>query len=367
MQRWAWNWTGDAASTWASMRQQIATIVGLGLSGVPYSGPDIGGFSGVPDDELYVRWLQMSVLLPYCRTHSVLGAPGREPYRFDDPARSIIVAWLRFRYRLLPYLYTLAHEATASGAPLVRPLWWPPAGPDSGPVTSSAADGGPTAGSDPAGEGDDAFLLGDALLVAPVTTSGATGRTVGLPAGEWRSMWSFDGGGGTGGSVVHVDGAAGRLPLLVRSGSIVPLDDAWVGGDDPCRLDTDADRDIPGESSPVLGLDHAPVRPAFHCWPTVGGDARGVCVDDAGDGDGPTRRDTLVVTGAVSGSTAVVRWETQGLFSAPPVVRFVLHGLVAETATADGRPVAVSGSSVECGPFSELRLEGLRSVGELAN
>ena len=100
------------------MRQQIATVVGLGLSGVPYSGSDTGGFSGDPGDELYIRWLQMSVCMAYCRTHSVLGVPRREPWCWPEPTRAVVAAWIRFRYRLLPYLYTLAHEATATGAPL---------------------------------------------------------------------------------------------------------------------------------------------------------------------------------------------------------------------------------------------------------
>jgi alpha-glucosidase len=349
MQRWAWNWTGDVATTWASMRQQMATVIGLGLSGVPYSGPDIGGFSGVPDDELYVRWLQMSVMLPYCRTHSVLGAPPREPWRFEEPARRAIAAWLRFRYRLLPYLYTLAHEASACGAPLVRPVWWP--GPAAG-----AADGA-------APDLDDAFMLGNALLVAPVTVPGAAERTVALPAGQWRSLWGVDGEGGEGGRVVRLDAPAGRIPVLVRAGSIVPLDDGWRGRGDPCRLDTDLDFDAGRHGgSPTLGLDHAPSRLAFHCWPTEGGDAEGVCIDDAGDGDGPARRDTLQLTGAVAGATAVVRWNRSGTFPSPTVVRVVLHGCTAESATADGERVAVRGSSLECGVFSDLRLEGVRPV-----
>ena len=182
MARWAWNWTGDAASTWSAMRQQIATVVGLGLSGVPYSGSDIGGFSGVPDDELYLRWLQMSVFMPYCRTHSVLGVPAREPWCFAGPTGALVEAWIRFRYRLLPYLYTLAHQATETGAPLVRPLSWPAAAPaalatGSGPVAPAEADA------------DDAFLLGDALLVAPVCTAGSRQRTVPLPPGSWSSLW----------------------------------------------------------------------------------------------------------------------------------------------------------------------------------
>ncbi len=177
MQRWAWNWTGDVASTWESMRQQVATVVGLGLSGVPYSGSDIGGFSGIPDDELYLRWLQMSVFMPYCRTHSVRGVPPREPWCFGDPTRRVVAGWIRFRYRLLPYLYTLAHLASHSGAPLIRPLWWQQGAP--------SADGAPSPDT-AALDVDDAFLLGDVLLVAPVTEPGARRRTVALPPGVGR-------------------------------------------------------------------------------------------------------------------------------------------------------------------------------------
>ena len=215
MQRWAWNWTGDVASTWESMRQQVATVVGLGLSGVPYSGSDIGGFSGVPDDELYLRWLQMSVFMPYCRTHSVRGVPPREPWCFAEPTRALVAGWIRFRYRLLPYLYTLAHLATETGAPLVRPLWWPVGDATSDTVAGDTVAGDTVAGETVAGETvagdtvagdtggrdtemrvtderddsgrldvDDAFLLGDALVVAPVTEPGARRRPVVLPPGS---------------------------------------------------------------------------------------------------------------------------------------------------------------------------------------
>jgi alpha-glucosidase len=358
MQRWAWNWTGDVASTWPAMRQQIATVVGLGLSGVPYSGPDIGGFSGVPDDELYVRWLQMSVMLPYCRTHSVLGAPAREPWRFEEPCRTTIISWLRFRYRLLPYLYTLAHQATASGAPLVRPLWWP--SPDRGADATDRPDGIGVDSASPTGGCDDAFFLGDALLVAPVTASGATERTLTLPAGRWRSLWASDTDGGDGGLEVRLDVSADRIPLLVRAGSIVPLDDAWM--DDGLRLPLDADLPVEGRSR-RLALDHGPQQLAFHCWPTEAGEAWGRCVDDGGDGDGPMRRDRLRLTGALPGGSAVLTWERDGQFPPPASVRVVVHGFAPGHAVADGRPLALSGSSVVCGVFTQLRLAELRPVG----
>jgi alpha-glucosidase len=299
----------------------------------------------------------------------VLGAPAREPWRFSEPARGIIVAWLRFRYRLLPYLYTLAHDAAASGAPLVRPLWWPPPGgvaARSSPTGATTADDGqgPTANNND----DDAFLLGDALLVAPVTSPGALGRPVVLPPGQWRSLWNEDTSGGDGGCTVVLDAPAGRTPVLVRIGSIVPLDDGWRGEADTCRLDADLDFErsagAGADAAPAtrLDLDHAPRQLSFHCWPTDLGDALGTCIDDAGDGFGPVRCDRLQLAGATAGRSAVLSWERQGDYPPPTRVRVVLHGYTVERATVDGQPTAVSGSSIECGPFSALRLEGLRPV-----
>jgi len=350
MQRWAWNWTGDVSSTWQSMRQQMATVIGLGLSGIPYSGSDIGGFSGVPDDELYLRWLQMSVFMPYCRTHSVRGVPPREPWCFGEPTQRIIAAWIRFRYRLLPYLYTLAHQASETGAPLMRPLWWP--GPGTGPDVDDAGPDVDDAGPDV----DDAFLLGYALLVAPVIEPGARHRAVVLPPGRWASVWGDRGDGDA-----TAEAPLERIPVLARAGSVVPLDDGWADGDGPCHIDGDvvpAARRVAGGAP--LTLDHAPRLLAFHCWPDADGAASGVCIDDAGDGDGPIRRDVLRVEGARPGATASVTWACSGEFPSPAMVRVVLHGLSAARAVADGTEVAVSGPGVECPPFTELTLEGLR-------
>ncbi len=354
MQRYAWNWTGDTDSTWASMRQQIATVVGLGLSGVPYSGSDVGGFSGVPDDEMYLRWLQMSVCMPFCRTHSVLGVPPREPWCFDDATRAVVTAWIRFRYRLLPYLYTLAHDAAESGAPLVRPLWWP------APRDASAPDAAPAgaAGRDV----DDAFFLGPSLVVAPVTTAGARQRTVALPAGRWTNLWGDD--------VVErrpsmlCAAPLERIPVLVRAGAVVPLDDGWAGTGGPCRIDGD---DLPdaaegASDTATLTLDHGTVRLAFHCFADDQGEAEGVCTDDAGDGHGPLRRDRVRVQGMAAGETARVSWERSGEFPPPASLRVVLHGFVAERASADGVAVPVTGGTVECGPFSELLVHGLAAA-----
>ncbi|HTZ10535.1 MAG TPA: TIM-barrel domain-containing protein [Acidimicrobiales bacterium] len=345
-QRWAWNWTGDAASTWAAMRQQIATVVGLGLSGLPFTGSDTGGFSGDPGDELYLRWLQMSVCMPYCRTHSVLGVPRREPWFLAEPTRSLVAGWIRFRYRLLPYLYTLAHHAAATGAPLVRPVWWPQ--PGTAPVRFPEA-----------GE-DDAFLLGEALLVLPVTLPGARHRARPLLPGRWPSLWAPGDGDGDEAGVDRVAAPLERMPVLVRAGSVLPLDDGWADPAGPCRLEGDEGPAQPAGRGRTVALDHAPVLLGFHCFPDAEGAATGTCADDAGDGDGPVRADVVEVEGARAGEVARCRWARSGDYPAPAQVRVVLHGLEADRARADGVEVPVTGGVVTCGAFEELVVEGLR-------
>ncbi len=190
LQRWAWCWTADVEATWEGLRQQVATTIGLGLSGIAYTGSDTGGFNGAPGPELFLRWLELAVLMPFCRTHSVTGAPPREPWRWPEPYRTAVGRLVRFRYRLLPYLYTLAHEASRTGHPFVRPLSWPDG---RGPAPAGA--------DDRLWSSDDAYLLGDALLVAPATREGCGARPVPLPAGEWfrwRALPPMEGGTGPG-------------------------------------------------------------------------------------------------------------------------------------------------------------------------
>ena len=156
-QRYAWTWTGDMRTGWDNLRQSLASVLGLGLSGFPFAGPDIGGFSGEPPSaELFIRWFQLASFLPFFRTHSAWYLPRREPWEFGPEAEAILRKALELRYRLLPYWYTLAWEAGRTGAPPVRPLCWS----DPGSAELRAA--------------DDAFLLGDALLVAPVFEPGAS-------------------------------------------------------------------------------------------------------------------------------------------------------------------------------------------------
>ncbi|MFJ6796017.1 glycoside hydrolase family 31 protein [Streptomyces sp. NPDC091268] len=203
MQRYGGTWSGDVESSWAGLRASLALVLGLGLCGVPYSGPDVGGFGGSPSPELYLRWLQLGAYLPLFRTHSAIWAGRREPWEFGPGVLEDARAVLAERERLRPYFVTLAHLARSTGAPYVRPLWW------GAPEDRALRDC------------EDAFLLGDALLVAPVLECGADRRAVRLPGGRWYD--TATGAAYEGGGQVLLDAPPGRIPVLARAGAVLPV------------------------------------------------------------------------------------------------------------------------------------------------
>ncbi|AEW93103.1 Alpha-glucosidase [Streptantibioticus cattleyicolor NRRL 8057 = DSM 46488] len=204
MQRYGGTWSGDVATGWPGLRASLALVLGLGLCGVPYSGPDVGGFSADPSPELYVRWFQLGAYLPFFRTHSALDGGRREPWEFGAEALRCAREALAGRARLLPYLYTLAHLAHRTGAPYVRPVWWHQ------PQDAALRAVG------------DAFLLGEALLVAPVLEPGATSRAVRLPRGTWYD--TATGAAHRGPGQVVLAAPLDRVPVLARAGAVIPVD-----------------------------------------------------------------------------------------------------------------------------------------------
>jgi alpha 1,3-glucosidase len=167
----------------------------------------VGGFFGNPDGELLTRWLQVGAFQPFYRGHAHLDSKRREPWVFPEPYLSAMRTAIRSRYVLQPYLYTLFHEASQTGVPVVRPLWM----------------------EFPAEEAlfaeEESFMLGEALLVAPVTQAGATSVAVRFPAG---SRWfRFDGALSLGAPEAG-EGALqpapldGWAPAWLRGGSVVP-------------------------------------------------------------------------------------------------------------------------------------------------
>ncbi|MEU6217905.1 TIM-barrel domain-containing protein [Streptomyces sp. NPDC047022] len=203
MQRYGGTWSGDVATGWPGLRASLSLVIGLGLCGVPYSGPDVGGFDGSPSAELYLRWFQLASYLPLFRTHASLRAGRREPWEFGDEVLEHARVVLAERRRLLPYFVTLAHLARRTGAPYVRPLWW------GSPEDRVLRDC------------EDAFLLGDSLLVAPVLDPGVRRRTVSLPRGRWYDTATEEAYQGPG--QVVVDAPVGRIPVFARAGAVLPV------------------------------------------------------------------------------------------------------------------------------------------------
>jgi alpha-glucosidase len=219
IQRHALTWTGDNESSWEHLRLSIPMVLNLGLSGQPFSGPDIGGFSGHCDGELLARWTEVGAFLPFFRNHSAMGSHRQEPYAFGEPFESICRHYIELRYRFLPYTYTAFWQAAECGLPVARPLAL------SFPADRRVA------------SLDDEFLYGDALLVAPVLSPAGVGRGVYLPRGGWFDFWS--GQSHEGSNDVPAYAPLDVLPLYARAGSVVPMGPVMQYSDEflPERLD----------------------------------------------------------------------------------------------------------------------------------
>jgi oligosaccharide 4-alpha-D-glucosyltransferase len=197
-------WTGDVSRSWGGLKPQVELSLQMGLLGLAYTHSDLGGFAGGEafDKEMYVRWLQYGVFQPVYRPHAQEEIPA-EPVFHDRETRRIVGDYIRLRYRMLPYIYTLAWENSTTGMPLMRPLFF------EDETDLSLIDE------------KDAYLWGDAFLVAPVTDPGAESVGIDLPEGAWFDFW--DGTRHEGGQTVTVDVTLETIPVLVRAGSFVPM------------------------------------------------------------------------------------------------------------------------------------------------
>jgi alpha-glucosidase len=194
-QRYAATWSGDNSADWYHLESSVPMVINLGLSGNPFTGPDIGGFAGDGDGEMFARWMGVGSLLPFARGHTGKGNIQKEPWAFGPEVEATCRRALERRYRLLPYLYTLFREAHETGMPIVRPLFF-----------LDPAD--PALRSE-----DDAFCLGADILVVPELTP-TRDRVPALPQ-DFATAWrAFDLG----------DAPDPDLPkLYARVGSIIPV------------------------------------------------------------------------------------------------------------------------------------------------
>eukprot|EP01128_Nolandella_sp_AFSM9_P009507 TRINITY_DN6107_c0_g1_i1.p1 TRINITY_DN6107_c0_g1~~TRINITY_DN6107_c0_g1_i1.p1 ORF type:complete len:978 (-),score=289.68 TRINITY_DN6107_c0_g1_i1:173-2851(-) len=236
-QRYGAIWTGDNTATWGHMAQANPMLLSMGLAGIQFCGSDVGGFFENPDPELVVRWSQGAAYHPFFRGHAHIDAARKEPWVWGEPWTSLNRAALISRYQILPYLYTLFHEATITGAPPMRPLWFEfPEEEETFTVQET-------------------FLLGESLLVTPVAAEGQLSTNVYFPGGEstlWYDTVSFEL--QTGGGVVAIASPIEKIPVFQKGGSIVskkmrPRRSQTQMEFDPYTLIVAADKDLQAEGT----------------------------------------------------------------------------------------------------------------------
>ncbi|KZO90577.1 glycoside hydrolase family 31 protein [Calocera viscosa TUFC12733] len=201
-------WTGDNDGTWEHMKVGLPMMLTLGVTGMSFTGADVGGFFRNPSPEMLTRWYQVGIFATFFRGHAHIDTKRREPYLLEEPYKSVVRDALQLRYAMLPVWYTLMHEASISGTPPIRPHY----------VLFPKEEQGFAI--------DDQFYIGDAMLVKPVTDEGATETTVYLPEDQVY-YYSYDEytmyRGSASGTHITVASPLDKIPLFYRGGHIVPL------------------------------------------------------------------------------------------------------------------------------------------------
>jgi alpha-glucosidase len=195
-------WNGDTKADWKGLSRTVSDILNWSLAGMYYGSCDIGGFHGTPTKENLIRWHQAAVFFPIMRSHSDLKTLPHFPWLWGEDGENAMRKANNLRYRLLPYIYSLGHEAYNTGAPIVRPLLMEY--PDDAEVVNLS----------------DEMLLGKGLLVAPILTAGGK-REVYLPKGAWYDFFSNKV--IKGAQHFQVTKQLDEIPVYVAAGTILPL------------------------------------------------------------------------------------------------------------------------------------------------
>ncbi len=226
-QRYSATWTGDNSATWNHLRQTVPQLVNLGLSGFSLAGADVGGFAGSPPADLLTKWIELAAFQPIDRDHSAKGTRMHEVWVDGPEHEAIRRRFIEERYKLMPYLYTIAEETSRDGLPINRPLFLE--------FPHATANGAPFDLTTGGGE----FLFGARLLIAPnPSPEEVAPYTVHLPPGTWYDYWTGEQftRAGTTTSIdleqrdkviaqkpLEVTPKLDQLPVYVRGGSILPI------------------------------------------------------------------------------------------------------------------------------------------------
>lgn len=204
LQRYTAIWTGDNRAEDDHMLQGIRLLSSLGLSGVSFTGMDIGGFTGNPSIPLYTRWIELGAFIPYYRNHTALNTKSAEPWTFGEDVLDIARKYISLRYQLLPYLYSSFYESTQTGLPVVRSL----------AIEYTF---------DPKilwSQYQNEYLFGPDFLVAPVESNKEFARLY-LPEGTWYDLYTGQKEAGKQEKVIPLE--LSKLPVYVRGSSIIPM------------------------------------------------------------------------------------------------------------------------------------------------
>ena len=204
LQRYSAIWTGDNRSEDSHMLLGVRLLNSLGLSGVPFTGMDIGGFTGGPTTSLYARWIQIGAFNPYFRNHTAVNTKSSEPWTYGEEVLEISRNYISLRYKLLPYLYSTFYEATQTGHPVMRSL-----------AIDYTFDKNIYNT-----EFENQYLFGSAFLVAPFEGSAGFGKIY-FPAGKWYNLYTGVVQNGNQQKIEEI--SIHKLPVYVKESSIIPM------------------------------------------------------------------------------------------------------------------------------------------------
>jgi alpha-glucosidase len=202
IQKYSSVWTGDNIATWEHLWLANVQCQRLNISGISFCGSDIGGFIETPTGELYIRWLQLGIFHPFCRTHSSGDHGEQEPWSFGPEYEVYAKKFIELRYKLLPYIYTVFWQYHKNGTPMLRPISFM----DQLDTETHFR--------------QDEFCVGDNILVCPIYQEEADGRWMYLPNGSWYYYWTdelFQGG-----MEAWADAPLDKVPMFVKAGAVVP-------------------------------------------------------------------------------------------------------------------------------------------------
>jgi len=201
-QRYCLGWTGDNISSWEHLLVANRQVQRMAVSGFSFIGSDIGGFIDHPSPELYTRWMQLGTFHPFFRTHSSGDHGDQEPWSFGEKTIDVVRKTLELRYQLLPYIYTAFYQYVSQYMPMTRPLAY---------VYQN---------DDIAIQKEEEFLLGDNILICPVSEPNPKSKFMYLPEGEWFNY--FSGEKSIGGKDIEVPVTIETIPVFVKAGSVIP-------------------------------------------------------------------------------------------------------------------------------------------------